>query len=431
MVKEKGSKTKFQSVRGMRDILPENQKYWHLIRQKILSLMTSYRYGRLDTPILEETKLFTHGLGKQTDIVEKEMFSFVDQGGENLTLRPEATASVVRSYVEHGMLSQPQPVKIYYEGSMFRRERPQSGRLRQFYQFGCEVIGSDKATIDSQLITIGYHLLKELKIDTVVQINSIGCPACRSGYIKSLVGYYKNKKASICDNCRSRLTKNPLRLLDCKEEKCQEFKKEAPQILDWLCEDCRAHFEEVLEYLDGVEIPYNLNSSLVRGLDYYNRTVFEFYDNTEEEGRQNALGGGGRYDYLTKQLGAREDRPAAGFALGLERIITRMRDLNVLEVPEPKYDIFLTQLGKAARCKAMALFDKLRLAGIAVAESFDKDGLKPQLEMANKLGVQYAIIIGQKEVIDGTVLFRNMEGGVQETVDYNKVVSELVKRLKI
>jgi histidyl-tRNA synthetase len=424
----KPKKKKFQTLRGMKDILPANQKYWNLIRKNVDEIMKAYRYGRIDVPILENANLFIRSVGKRTDLVEKEMFTFIDHGSDNVVLRPEPTASIARAYIEHGMLSLPQPVKLYCIGPMFRHERPQSGRQRQFHQFGCEVIGGEGAVIDSQLINICYHFFKELKIEAVAHINSIGCPSCRADYMKTLVAYYKNKKASICENCRKRVLKNPLRLLDCKETKCQSFKDNAPQILDWLCEDCRVHFEQVLEYLDGMEIPYNLNPVLVRGLDYYNRTVFEFYEAGETEERQNALGGGGRYDYLIELLGG-QPTPAAGFGIGIERVITKIRDLNALKISEPKYDIFIAQLGNQAKCKAMMLFDKMRLNGIAVAESFNKDSLKSQLETANKLGVKYTIIIGQKEVIGETVLLRNMEGGVQEIINYKKIIDDVKKRL--
>jgi len=426
--KAPSKKRKIQTLRGMKDILPNSQKYWNIIRHKMEELMVSYRYDRIDTPILEDASLFARGVGKQTDIVEKEMFVFAEQGKNKMALRPESTASVARAYIEHGMVEMPQPVKLYSIGPMFRHERPQSGRQRQFHQYSCEVLGSDKSIIDSQLIAISYKLFKELGIDVMVQINSIGCSSCRADYIKTLMAYYRNKKASICDDCRKRMTKNPLRLLDCKEEQCQTFKEDAPQILDCLCEDCRVHFEQVLEYLDGLEIPYNLNHSLVRGLDYYNRTVFEFYDINEDEKRQNALGGGGRYDDLVEVLGGRPT-PAAGFALGLERVITKMRELNV-KVLEPQYDVFIAQLGNQAKCKAMLLFDELRDANVSVAESFHKDNLKSQLEIANKLGVKHTVIIGQKEVIDGTVLLRSMDGGVQEIVDYKKTINEIQKRLE-
>ncbi|MFH1564383.1 MAG: histidine--tRNA ligase [bacterium] len=427
MPKKLSKKIKFQTLRGMKDILPESQKYWDIIRDNIDKLMKDYRYGRIDLPILEDANLFIRGIGKQTDIVEKEMFSFIDQGGDNVTLRPEPTAGIARAYVEHGMLSMPQPVKLYCLGPMFRREKPQSGRQRQFYQFGCEVLGGADSIIDSQLINICYQFFKKLNIEVTTQINSIGCPECRAGYIKTLIAYYKNKKASICENCRKRLTKNPLRLLDCKEKKCQIFKESAPQILDWLCEDCRTHFEQVLEYLDGMEIPYSLNPLLVRGLDYYNKTVFEFYEANESEERQNALGGGGRYDYLIQLLGG-QPTPAVGFGIGIERVIAKIRD-NGLKISEPKYDIFIAQLGVPAKCQAMALFDQMRLAGISVAENFHKDSLKSQLEIANKLKVKYTIIIGQKEVIGETVLLRNMEGGVQEIINYKKIIDDVKKRL--
>jgi histidyl-tRNA synthetase len=362
------------------------------------------------------------------------MFSFEDRGGDNVSLRPEATASVARAYINHGMLNLSQPVKLYYIGPMFRYDRPQSGRYRQFNQLGFEALGDMHPVLDAQIIILTYNFFKELKVPVNIQINSIGCPECRKEYKVQLVNYYKTQKADLCDDCKARLTKSPLRLLDCKEEKCKAINEDAPQIVDWLCDECKNHFVKVLEFLDEIEIPYNLNPNLVRGLDYYTKTVFEIWsapkDGAEESSKksQNALGGGGRYDNLIELLGGRST-PAVGASIGIERAILKIKELEI-EVPEKEApDIFIAQLGEAAKRKSLLFYETLRQEGVKIAESFAKDGLKNQLDIANKLGVKYTLILGQKELSEGTILLRDMEGGVQETINYNKAIKEIKKRL--
>ena len=417
-----------QLLRGFKDILPSEQKYWQLIRNKAKQMARDYGFERIDLPILEESSLFIRAVGKETDIIAKEMFSFEDRGGDNVSLRPEATASVSRAYINHGMLNLPQPVKFFYIGPMFRYDRPQSGRYRQFNQFGFEALGDINPVLDAQIIIMSYNFFKELGIDVNIQINSIGCPECRKEYKTQLIGYYKTQKADLCNDCKERLSKNPLRLLDCKEEKCIAISEDAPQIVDWLCDDCKNHFVKVLEFLDEIEIPYNLNSRLVRGLDYYTKTVFEVWIEKAEKKAQNALGGGGRYDGLVEMLGGRPT-PGIGVALGIERIILKIKELEI-EVPEKeKPDVFIAQLGESAKRKCLVLYETLRQEGIKIAESFSKDGLKNQLDIANKLGVKYTLILGQKELSEETILLRDMEGGIQETINYNKVIKEIKKRL--
>jgi len=425
----KKEKKAFQLVKGMKDIMPEDQKYWEGIRNLVKKLAYSYNYHRLDTPIVEATKLFKRSVGNLTDIVEKEMYSFVDMGNTDLTLRPELTAGVVRAYIEHGMINQPQPVKFYYLGQCFRYGKPQSGRQRQFWQIGFEAIGDGAAIIDAQMINLGYKFFNNLNLPVVVQINSLGCLECRPHYYEVLLDFLKGKKNQLCEDCKRRVNKNPLRVLDCKEEGCQQLVADAPQQVDYLCDDCRNHLVEVLEYLDEMEIVYSLNPQIVRGLDYYTRTAFEYFLPDKEEVRQGALGGGGRYDGLVEELGGRPT-PAVGLAIGIERTIKELKAADI-KVPEPeKYQVFLAQLGKEARKKCLNLHEQLLDAGITVVESFSKDGIKPQLELADKLGVDYTLILGQKEMIDGTILIRDMEGGIQETVDFNKTVLEIKKRLK-
>lgn len=414
-----------RTLRGMKDILPEEQKYWFFIQKKAEKFFAGCGFSKIETPILEAKDIFVRAVGPHTDIVEKEMFSFFDLGGEAICLRPEATASIVRAYIQHGMINLIQPVKLYYFGPMFRHERPQAGRLRQFWQLGFEILGDNHPVIDAESVLLSFSFCKELGLDATVSINSIGCASCRSKYIAELVDYYQTKKKLICDNCKKRLTKNPLRLLDCKEEKCQSIKEEAPQIVDWLCDECKNHFVKVLEYLDEAGIPYNLNPYLVRGLDYYTRTVFEIISEGEE---QNSLGGGGRYDDLIKFLGGRPT-PACGFAFGVDRLILAIKRKN-LEVPElEKAVVFLAQLGENARRKILTLFEELRKEGIHAAASFSKEGLKTQLEMANKLGAKFVLILGQKEVNDGTAIIKDMESGVQEIVNFDKAAFEMKKKL--
>lgn len=426
--KPKKSKRDLATVTGMRDILPQDQKYWERVREVAKQLSKDYGYDRIDTPILEYTELFVRGVGSQTDIVEKEMFAFTDQGGDDLVLRPEGTASVVRSYIQHGMLNHSQPVKFFYMGPLFRHEKPQSGRYRQFFQFGFEAIGEDNPALDAQLILMGWNALNDLGIESVIQVNSIGCKDCREEYKKAIVKYYKTKTKFLCESCKNRINKNPLRLLDCKEEGCSVVKEDAPQILDYLDKGCKDHFMKVIGYLDELDLPYVLNPYTIRGLDYYSKTIFEYWAVDDTEGK-NALGGGGRYDGLVRVLGGREDTPACGLAMGMDRIVAKMREKNI-EVSEERIDVFVAQLGDAAKKKAMVMYEKLRKnGGFTVSQAFYKDSLKKQLEIANKMRVKYTLIIGQKEVSDGTIMLRDMQGGVQEVIDFNKTEKELKKRL--
>lgn len=440
-----------QLLRGMRDILPLEAPYWRQLRELAEKLADHFGYQAIETPILEPRELFARGVGKQTDIVEKEMYVFQDAGGENVCLRPEGTASIVRAYINHGMFNQPQPVKLYYCGPMFRRDRPQAGRYRQFHQACCEALGDEHPVLDAELISLCHAFFKELGLPITIQINSLGCAVCREAYRNELVNYYRAKRSLLCPVCKERLNRNPLRLLDCKEPGCEQLKQGAPQMLDRLDELCHTHFFKVIEYLDDLNLPYNINPYIVRGLDYYSRTVFEIWpdksgnigdvksvenvknvggvekEKSESLPAQSALAGGGRYDTLAEILGGRPT-PGVGFSIGLERVINFMKECNINpKAPEiPK--VFVAQLGEAARRKALALYHKLR-GKIKVASSFSKDGLKAQLEIANKLGVRYTLIIGQKEVLDETVIIRDMEAGIQEVVAYDKVVGDMERRL--
>jgi len=421
-----------ESLRGMKDILPDEQIYWEYFRRAAQKIAESYSFGRIDTPLLEDEKLFIRTVGKQTDIVEKEMYNFVDKGDNKVTLRPEATASVVRAYINHGMLNLPQPVKMWYMGEMFRYDRPQSGRYRQFHQYGLEVIGGADPVTDAQLILIATKLFEDLGLKVKVEINSIGTLATRAEYKVELVSYARKHRKELCDLCKSRLSKSPLRLLDCKNEGCKEVMKDAPQIIDWLDDASKDHFMHLLEYLDEVGVPYVLNPHLVRGLDYYSRTVFEVVPDRGEDadlGSQSALAAGGRYDGLVEQLGGREETAAVGFAVGIERAILEMKrqDVSPPELPTP--DVFFAQLGEEARRSALRRFEEVRSAGLHVVEAFGKSGLKGQLEAANKIGARFTVILGQKEVQDGTIIVRDMDSGAQETIEDDSLVEYLKKNL--
>jgi len=437
---------KFQHPTGMRDILPEEQPYFEKIYRVAGDIARFYGFGKIDTPMVEDLELYEKGTGQSTDIVEKQMYTMKTRGGDALAMRPEFTPGIVRAFNEHGMLNLPQPVKLYTFGPLFRYEHPQAGRFRQFHQVDFEVFGEESAAIDAQIIQIFYAMLGELKFShLIIEVNSIGDTQCRPYYKKVLVNYLRPRQNSLCADCRRRIRENPLRVLDCKEEKCQRVKAQAPQILDHLCDSCKAHFKSLLEFLDETDLPYHLDPYLVRGLDYYTKTVFEIFSETliteqkegdpstgsgqEETISRSALVGGGRYDNLVRLLGGK-DVPAVGAAAGVERIITLMKEMGFppAEVPDPK--VFLAQLGDLPKKKSLKLLEELRKAKIAIAESLGRDSLRTQLARADKLQVQYTLILGQREMLDGTIVIRRMDTGEQATVKAERVVEELRKRLK-
>lgn len=419
-----------QAPKGMQDILPEDQKYWRYILKKAENLLEFYGFERIETPVLESTDLFLRAVGESTDIVQKEMYTLRTKGGDSLTLRPEGTAAVMRAYLENGMNVRPHPVKLYYISPMFRHDQPQKGRYRQFFQLGIETIGDSSEAVDAELIFLAYKFIESLGLKGYnVHINSIGDQSCRPAYLKALKDYYKNRLKKSCANCKVRFKENILRLLDCKEEACQELSKDAPQFVDFLDEDCHAHLKHVLEFLEEAKVPYILNPHLVRGLDYYTRTVFEILPE-ENIGAQSTMAAGGRYDKLIELLGGSKT-PSSGWALGIERIILELKEKNV-SVPEikSKPKVFLVQLGEAAKRKSILLFESFRKAGIDAKSSLGRDSIKSQLRIANRLGVKFALIFGQKEALDETIILREMDTGIQETVPLEKIVDEVKKRLK-
>lgn len=426
--KSTSRKFKFKTPKGTFDILPKDQKYWDRVQRLIDNLASAYGFSNIQTPIFEDLELFTKGTGESTDIVQKEMYILRTKGGKRFALRPEFTPPIVRAYIEHGMKTETQPVKLYSRGPIFRHEKPQAGRFRQFHQANFEIIGDQDAINDVSLIYLIHLIFKKLYIkDFTIEINSIGCSECRPDYKKLLVNYYKRQTRKLCKDCRERLKINPFRLLDCKQEKCRQLANNAPQIIDHLCKQCHNHFKEVLEILDQLEIPYILNPHLVRGLDYYTKTVFEF--KLEQDDKTGTLAAGGRYDDLVKLLGGKST-PASGVAIGIERVIQALKDQDI-KVPEPSPpEIFLVQLGELGKRKSLALFEELRAKGLKVAEALSKNSIKSQLKIADKLGVKIALIFGQKEALENNIIIRDMSSGVQETVPVDRIIKEVKKRLK-
>jgi histidyl-tRNA synthetase len=418
---------KIQSLSGTHDIFGSQYDYFEKIREVVVKNAKIYGFSGIETPIIEDTDVFTRGIGQLTDVVEKEMYSFKTKGGDNVSLRPEGTAPIVRSFIEHGLYTKPQPVKFFYFAPFFRYERPQAGRYRQFWQFGFETIGKKGTALDAQIIILTYNILKELGIKGVtIEINNMGEDKCRDSFKKELKKYLKKESSLLCADCKRRMDKNPLRTLDCK--KCLQIKESAPQIVDYICKDCREEFKQTLEFLDEVGVPYDLNPFLVRGLDYYTGTVYEFFAKQKDEETPLALGGGGRYDGLSVLLGD-EERPGTGAAVGIERVILLMKE-NGIEIKKEFPDVFIAQLGDLAKKKSLKLFEELKKEGIFVAESFGQDSLKSQIGRADKLQVKITLIIGKEEAVEDRVIVRDMASGEQEKIKTSEVVKEIKKRLK-
>jgi len=413
----------YQAPRGTVDILPAEQAYYSYIFNIAADMSRLYGYERIDTPVFENTELFSRSIGEKTDIVEKEMYTFEDKGGNSITLRPEGTAPVCRAYIEHGMHNQPQPVKLYYLTSIFRYERPQAGRLRQHSQFGYEAIGDKDPALDAEVIEVAWRFyerlgLKELKL----LLNSIGCHNCRPAYLESLRQYYTQHLNELCSDCQTRLEKNVLRLLDCKKTQCQPFITAAPGSADNLCPKCDGHFSLLKSYLKKLELPFEVDHRLVRGLDYYTRTVFEIQPQTG--GAQSTIGGGGRYDDLIEELGGKAT-PAIGFATGIERIILNLKQqgVGVPSIPVPQ--VFIAPVCESTRQEALKLTSELRRAGIGVLQAVASKSLKAQLRQASKYGARYTIIIGEEEIAGGCVTLRDMTSATQETITLKELPDRL------
>jgi histidyl-tRNA synthetase len=423
--KSRGKKFAFQSPKGMHDLLPNDFLYFDKVEKSLRKIASLLGFLRVETPILEDVKLFERGTGVMTEVVQKQMFLVKTKSHEVLALRPEMTPGVLRAYVESGLSHVMFPAKFFYWSPLFRYEQPQHGRYRQFYQLGFEILGGDAPVFDAQVISGSHRVMNELKLkNLIVKINSIGCKTCRTAYVKKLKEYYRNKLSKMCRDCNKRYSENPLRLLDCKEENCQSFKAQSPQTLDYLCNSCKHHFKQVLEYLDEMRIPYMIDFTLIRGLDYYSRTVFEIF----VEGSEFALGGGGRYDYLSETLGGPR-MAAMGAACGVERIIEALKQQEIPPMPKMRSKVFLIYMGDQAKKKSLGLLESLYDAGISVKEAFSKESLKAQLRMADREGSDLALILGQQEVFEDVIIIRDMQSGTQEAVPIRKMIEEVKKRL--
>ncbi len=417
---------KIQSPSGMHDIFGNYYDYLEKVRDVACNTAKTYGFEGIETPAIEDTELFTRGVGRDTDIVEKEMYTFKTKGGDKVSLRPEGTAPVMRAYIEHNLYTRPQPMKFFYFAPFFRYERPQAGRYRQFWQFGLEAIGKGGPATDAQIIKAIHTIFKELGVETVVSINNMGDESCREEFKKELRKYLKKESALLCSDCNRRMKKNPLRALDCK--KCTKVKESAPQIVDYICKKCCEDFKNVLEFLEEVGVPYDLDPFLVRGFDYYTGTVYEFFTKKKGDDGPLALGGGGRYDGLSKMLGD-EERPATGVAIGVERLILAMKESG-FRVEKEQPDVFIAQLGDLAKKKSLRIFEELKEAGVFVAESFGQDSLKSQMNRADRVGARITLIIGKEEAAEDRVILRDMNSGEQEKIKTKDIKKEVKSRLK-
>lgn len=429
MAKEKKVQL-FQSVKGMADILPKEHDWWKAIMEIGWEVSELNDFYYIETPILEEAALFERGVGEMTDIVEKEMYVFKTKGGERVALRPEGTSPVMRSYLENHLGYFSTPLKVFYYGPMFRYERPQRGRYREHHQWGFEIIGDGDAVYDAQVILVALSFFKALKLkEPVLKLNTIGCRICRPNYRVKLKEYYRHKKDKLCKDCLRRYEDNVFRLLDCKEPGCVELRKEAPIILDYLCANCNTHFRSVLELIEDNNVPYEPDPYLVRGLDYYNRTVFEFYATGEAE-NLGQIASGGRYDYLAELLGGRQI-PGVGVAIGVERVIEVMKSMEGYVPPiKNKPKAFFIGVGDEAKKASVKYINQLRQAGVPTLESLGKKSLKVQLKAADKYKAKLSIILGQREVFEGSAILRDMKSGVQENIVLEKLVEEVKKHLR-
>ena len=413
----------FQAPRGTADLLPEEQKYRRYIESKAVALARSYGYGRIDSPVFEDAGLFVRSVGEGTDIVEKEMYTFEDRGGDAITLRPEGTAPVCRAYLEHGMHNLAQPVRMYYFCPVFRYERPQAGRFRQHHQFGVEVLGDANPAVDAEVIELAWRLMHSLGLtDIRLFLNSIGDREGRPKYVAELKTFYSGQYESLCPDCRNRLERNPLRLLDCKVETCRSLGEAAPRSVDHLDPDSLEHWEKLQEYLTAMDIPFQVDHRLVRGLDYYTRTVFEIQP--VESGGQSTICGGGRYDGLIEQLGGRPT-PGIGFGSGLERLTLNLKRSGVEVADEPAPQYLVANVGEAARVPALELASRIRRAGVGAILSSGSRALRGQMRQANALGIPYVVILGDDEISRGEVVIRDMLTSTQEARPLSEFLESL------
>ncbi len=412
-----------KAPRGTRDILPGEIEKWQYIENIFKKLCRQYSYREIRTPVFEHTELFSRSVGEDTDIVGKEMYTFLDKGKRSITLRPEGTASVVRAFLENKLYAQAQPTKLFYYGPMFRYDRPQAGRYRQFYQLGAEAFGSYSAEMDAELISLSVDFFNSLGLkDVVLEINSVGCPQCRAVYKKEIQKFLSKVKNKLCRDCSVRFETNPLRILDCKEDKCREITLEVPDILKHLCGECDAHFVEVTKYLELLNISYKINPRLVRGLDYYTRTAFEIVDPLL--GSQNSLGGGGRYDELVEICGG-NPTPGVGFAIGIDRVVLALENKGIELESKEVLKVYVAAVGEKANMEGMRLAAKLRHNGLTVEKDYLGRSLKAQMKHADRVAARYVIILGDEEIEKRRVIVRDMKKGDQKEIEIDNLVNTL------
>lgn len=414
-----------QAPKGTHDVLPSEVYKWQYVESVMRELCSQFGYKEIRIPVFEHTELFLRSVGETTDIVQKEMYTFQDKGGRSITLRPEGTAGVVRSYIEHGMASLPQPMKMYYILSAYRYENVQKGRYREFNQFGIEIFGSKEPEAEIELISLISLMFEKLGIKNLdLNINSIGCPVCRKEYHKALKEFFQSNISKMCKTCNDRIDKNPMRILDCKEKVCSEINKDAPSIIDYLCEECSAHFERLKYLLKAVGIEFNVNPRIVRGLDYYTKTVFEFI--SKDIGAQGTVCGGGRYDGLVEEMGG-QLTPGLGFGMGIERLISVMENARLSFGEEKVPELFIAAIGQKAREKAVKISDELRNKGLAVQFDLIDRSVKAQMKFADKLGAKNVIVLGDNEIESGKAKIKNMQNGEEKEVELKNLAKEVTK----
>ncbi len=403
-----------QAPRGTEDVLPEEAVQWQVIEAVMRSEASLHGFGEVRTPVFEHTELFQRGVGDTTDIVQKEMYTFLDKGGRSVTLRPEGTAGAARAMLEHGVYNNGLPVRFYYFTSCYRYEKAQKGRLREFHQFGAEMYGSADPLADAEVILLGSSIFERFGLkDVRLEINSIGCPECRAKYLEALRAYFEDRKGELCETCLGRLERNPMRILDCKSPVCSAIAQGAPRMLDYLCDGCREHFESVKQALDAVGVAYTVNSSIVRGLDYYTRTVFEFL--APIDGKELAVCAGGRYDGLIEELGG-QSMPALGFGLGMERLLLLLKQQSVELPGADPCEIFIASLGQSAKLAAFRLCDTLWKSSVQAACDVNARGLKAQMKYADKIGAKYCLVLGDDELAAGKAELKNMKTGEKKKI---------------
>ena len=412
-----------RAIKGTNDVLPEESHVWQFVEKKMLSTAALFGFKEIRVPVFEHTEVFQRSVGDTTDVVQKEMYTFDDKGGRSITLRPELTAGVIRSVIENGLYNQSLPQKVCYIGGCYRYEKPQAGRLREFHQFGVECIGAAAPSADAEVISLANSVLKGIGLDKLsLEINSIGCPTCRAVYHKALKEYFESKKDDLCETCKDRLDRNPMRILDCKSPVCSDIAKDAPKVLDFLCEDCANHFEAVKAGLNEMGIEYTVNPSIVRGLDYYTRTVFEFVSG--DIGAQSTVCGGGRYDGLMEQMGA-PATASLGFAMGIERLLLVLKNSEKQVGEKPVCDLYIAPMGEKANVKALAICACLRDKGFSVQSDICGRGLKAQMRYANKIGARFSIVLGDNELESGLIRIKNMETGEDKEIAIESISEEL------